>query len=145
MERPDPLVAIGDDPLLEAATFALAVWLRGVPTGDVPVTTLGLIDTAIGGKGGVDLAGVGRNLLGAIHQPTATILDVALVADETPEDRRAALAEAVKYGLIGDDALLALPRVARRVRWHAPIAPRIGAAGARRAVCAGQASAGHRR
>ena len=108
MERRDPLVAIGDDPLLEAATFASAVWLRGVPLVTVPVTTLGLIDTAIGGKGGVDLAGVGRNLLGAIHQPTATILDVALVADESPEDRRAALAEAVKYGLIGDDALLAL-------------------------------------
>ena len=78
----DPLIAIGDDALLEAATFAAAVWLRGVPLVTVPVTTLGLIDTAIGGKGGIDLPGVGRNLLGAIHQPVATILDVALVADE---------------------------------------------------------------
>ncbi len=74
----------------------------------MPVTTLGLIDTAIGGKGGVDLPGVGRNLLGAIHQPTATILDVALVADEPRRGPAGALAEAVKYGLLGDDALLAL-------------------------------------
>jgi len=74
----------------------------------IPVTTLGMIDTSIGGKGGVDLPGVGRNLLGAIHQPTATILDVDLVRDELPADRRAALAEAIKYGLLGDDTLLSL-------------------------------------
>lgn len=108
LERRDPIVAIGDDSLLEAATFAAAVWLRGVPLVTVPVTTLGLIDTAIGGKGGIDLAGIGRNLLGAIHQPTATILDVALVTGESVEDRRAALAEAVKYGLVGDDRVLSL-------------------------------------
>lgn len=108
LERSDPLVAIGDDALLEAATFAAAVWLRGVPLITIPVTTLGLIDTAIGGKGGVDLPEVGRNLLGAIHQPAATILDVALVADESALERRAALSEAVKIGLIGDDALLSL-------------------------------------
>jgi 3-dehydroquinate synthetase len=91
LERRDPLLAIGDDALLEAGTFAAAVWLRGVPLITVPVTTLGLIDTAIGGKGGIDLSGVGRNLLGSIHQPMATILDVALVEDESAEDRRAAL------------------------------------------------------
>jgi 3-dehydroquinate synthetase len=108
LERRDPLIAIGDDALLEAATFAAAVWLRGVPLVAVPVTTLGLIDTSIGGKGGIDLLGVGRNLLGAIHQPAATILDVGLVADEPAPERRAALAEAVKYGLLGDSMLLAL-------------------------------------
>jgi 3-dehydroquinate synthetase len=108
LERADPLLALGDDTLLEAATFAAAVWLRGVPLITAPVTTLGLIDTAIGGKGGIDLPGVGRNLLGAIHQPVAAILDVALVGDESAADRRAALSEAVKYGLIGDPRVLAL-------------------------------------
>jgi 3-dehydroquinate synthetase/shikimate kinase len=108
LERGDPLIALGDDVLLEAATFAAAVWLRGVPLVAIPVTTLGLIDTSIGGKGGIDLPGVGRNLLGAIYQPTATILDIGLVDDESVPDRRAALAEAVKYGLIGDDGLLSL-------------------------------------
>jgi 3-dehydroquinate synthetase len=108
LERTDPLVAIGDDALLEAAIFAAAVWLRGAPLVTIPVTTLGLIDTAIGGKGGIDLPGIGRNLLGAIHQPAATILDIALVADESAADRRAALAEAVKYALLGDDTLMSL-------------------------------------
>ncbi len=108
LERGDPLIALGDDALLEAATFAAAVWLRGIPLIAIPVTTLGLIDTAIGGKGGIDLPGVGRNLLGVVHQPTATILDIGLVKDEPATERRAALAEAVKYGLIGDDGLLSL-------------------------------------
>lgn len=108
LERTDPIVALGDDALIEAATFAAAAWLRGVPLVAVPVTTLGLIDTSIGGKGGVNLPGVGRNLLGAIHQPTATILDIELVGEETARDRRAALAEAVKYGLLGEDAILSL-------------------------------------
>jgi len=108
LHRTDPMVALGDDVLLEAATFAAASWLRGVPLVAIPVTTLGLIDTGIGGKGGVNLPGVGRNLLGAIHQPTATILDIELVDDESVRDRRAALAEAVKYGLLGEDAVLSL-------------------------------------
>ena len=108
VERRDPLVAVGDDVVLEAATFAAAVYLRGVPLVTVPVTTLGLINSSIGGKGAVDLPGLGRNLLGAIHQPEATILDIDLIGDESADDRRAALAEAVKYGLIGDDALLSL-------------------------------------
>lgn len=108
LQRTDPIVALGDDVLIEAATFAAATWLRGVPLVAIPITTLGLIDTGIGGKGGVNLPGVGRNLLGTIHQPTATILDTRLVDDETVRDRRAALAEAVKYGLLGEDAILSL-------------------------------------
>jgi 3-dehydroquinate synthetase len=108
LERRDPLVAVGDDVLLEAATFAAAVFLRGVPLVTIPVTTLGLIDTSIGGKGGIDLPGVGRNLLGAIHQPKATILDIDLVQDEPAAQKRAAMAEVIKYGLIGDTVLLSL-------------------------------------
>ena len=108
VERRDPMVAVGDDLLLEAATFAAAVYLRGLPLVTVPVTTLGLIDTSIGGKGGVDLPGVGRNMLGAIHQPKATILDIDLVREEPDGDRRAAMAEVIKYGLIGDSVLLSL-------------------------------------
>ena len=78
------------------------------------MTTLGLIDTSIGGKGGIDLPGLGRNLLGAIHQPKATILDIDLVQDEPVADRRAAMAEVIKYGLIGDTVLLSLLEVGVR-------------------------------
>ena len=108
LERGDPVVALGDEALLEAATFSAAVWLRGVPLVAVPVTTLGLIDTSIGGKGGINVPDTGRNILGAFHQPIATILDVDLVRDESAADRRAALSEAVKYGLIGHEGILSL-------------------------------------
>jgi 3-dehydroquinate synthetase len=108
LERGDPVVALGDEALLEAATFAAAVWLRGVPLVAVPVTTLGLIDTSIGGKGGINVPDAGRNVLGAFHQPVATILDIDLVRDEPPANRRAALSEAVKYGLIGHEGILSL-------------------------------------
>ena len=108
LERGDPVVALGDESLLEAATFTAAVWLRGIPLVAVPVTTLGLIDTSIGGKGGINVPGTGRNILGAFHQPLATILDVELVQDESAHDRRAALSEAVKYGLIGHEGILSL-------------------------------------
>ena len=108
LERGDPLIAIGDDTVLEAAMFSAAVWLRGVPLIVVPVTTQGLIDTSIGGKGGINLPGVGRNLLGSFHHPAATILDIALTSGEPEADRRAALAEAVKYGLVSDEGILAL-------------------------------------
>ena len=108
LERSDPLIAIGDETVLEATMFSAAVWLRGVPLVVVPVTTLGLIDTSIGGKGGIDLPGVGRNLLGSFHHATATILDIALTRGEPAADRRAALAEAVKYGLVSDEGILSL-------------------------------------
>ena len=108
LERGDPLIAIGDETVLEATTFSAAVWLRGVPLIVVPVTTQGLIDTAIGGKGGINLPGVGRNLLGSFHSAAATILDIALTSGEPEADRRAALAEAVKYGLVSDEGILAL-------------------------------------
>ena len=108
LERGDPLIAIGDETVLEAAIFSAAVWLRGVPLIVVPVTTQGLIDTSIGGKGGINLPGVGRNLLGSFHNATATILDIALTSGEPEADRRAALAEAVKYGLVSDEGILAL-------------------------------------
>ena len=77
LERRDPLIAIGDDAAARGGDVRGGRLAAGRPPGrPCPVTTLGLIDTAIGGKGGIDLPGVGRNLLGAIHQPTATILDV---------------------------------------------------------------------
>ena len=142
LERQDPLVAVGDDVLLEATTFAAAVYLRGVPLVTIPVTTLGLIDTSIGGKGGVDLPGLGRNLLGAIHQPKATILDIDLVRDEPVIDRRAALAEAIKYGLIGDDRAPVAPRSRRSAGRQPALAGGPRVAGDRRALRAGKATPG---
>jgi len=107
LSRWDPIVALGDDRVCDATTFTAGVYMRGVPLVTVPTTLLGQIDLGIGGKGSVNLD-VGRNLLGVFHQPIGTVIDVGFLRDEDPRARRAAMAEALKYALLGDEAVFAL-------------------------------------
>lgn len=106
-ERREPLVAIGGGALGDAAGLLAALWLRGVPVIHVPTTLVGQIDSAIGGKTAVDLP-EGKNLLGAFHQPAAVVIDVGLLRTLPERQRRAALGEAVKMALLGDERLFEL-------------------------------------
>ena len=107
VERSEPIVAIGGGALGDAAGFLAATYLRGVPLIHVPTTLVAQIDSSIGGKTGVDLP-EGKNLVGAFHQPEAVIIDVALLATLPERERRAALGEAVKMAVLGDERLFAL-------------------------------------
>src|SRR4029453_639463 len=107
VERAEPIVAIGGGALGDAAGFLAATYLRGVPLVHVPTTLVAQIDSSIGGKTGVDLP-EGKNLVGAFHQPEAVIIDVALLATLPERQRRAALGEAVKMAVLGDERLFAL-------------------------------------
>lgn len=109
-ERSEPLVAIGGGALGDAAGFLAAVWLRGVPVIHVPTTLVAQIDSSIGGKVAVDLP-EGKNLLGAFHQPTAAVIDVDVLRRLPVRQRRAALAEAVKMAVLGDERLFELLEV----------------------------------
>jgi 3-dehydroquinate synthetase len=100
VERGEPLVAIGGGALGDAAGFLAASWLRGVPLIHVPTTLVAQIDSAIGGKTGVDLP-EGKNLVGAFHPPAAIVIDIALLGSLPERQRRAALGEAVAHGLRG--------------------------------------------
>ncbi len=104
-ERREPLVAIGGGALGDAAGLLAALWLRGVSVIHVPTTLVAQIDSAIGGKTAVDLP-EGKNLLGAFHQPAAVIVDIGLLRSLPERQRRAALGEAVKMALLGDERLL---------------------------------------
>ncbi len=106
-ERREPLVAIGGGALGDASGLLAALWLRGVPVIHVPTTLVAQIDSAIGGKTAVDLP-EGKNLLGAFHQPAAVIVDIGLLRSLPERQRRAALGEAVKMALLGDERLFAL-------------------------------------
>jgi 3-dehydroquinate synthetase/shikimate kinase len=106
-ERREPLVAIGGGALGDAAGLLAALWQRGVPVIHVPTTLVGQIDSAIGGKTAVDLP-EGKNLLGAFHQPAAVIIDIGLLRTLPERQRRAALGEAVKMAVLGDERLFAL-------------------------------------
>jgi 3-dehydroquinate synthase len=107
VERAEPLVAIGGGALGDAAGFLAATYLRGVRFIQVPTTLVAQIDSAIGGKTGVDLP-EGKNLVGAFHQPTAIVVDVATLRTLPERQIRAALGEAVKMAIVGDERLFEL-------------------------------------
>jgi 3-dehydroquinate synthetase/shikimate kinase len=107
MERGEPIIACGGGALGDAAGFLAATWLRGVPLVQLPTTLLAQVDSAIGGKTGLNLP-QGKNLIGAFHQPTAIVVDVALLATLPARERRAALGECVKYAVLGDERVFAL-------------------------------------
>ncbi|HUK62232.1 MAG TPA: 3-dehydroquinate synthase [Dongiaceae bacterium] len=102
--RADAVVALGGGVVGDLAGFAAATWLRGVPWVGVPTSLLAMVDSAIGGKTGIDLAS-GKNLVGAFHQPALVIVDPAVLATLPARHRRAGLAEVVKMGFACDAAL----------------------------------------
>jgi 3-dehydroquinate synthetase/shikimate kinase len=106
-ERREPIVALGGGALGDAAGFLAATWLRGVPLIHVPTTLVAQIDSSIGGKTGVDLP-EGKNLVGAFYQPSAVIIDIAFLRSLPERQRRAALGEAVKMAVLGDERLFEL-------------------------------------
>ena len=95
------VVALGGGVVGDMAGFAASVYQRGVAFIQAPTTLLAQVDSAVGGKTGVDHPG-GKNLIGAFHQPSAVLSDTATLATLPPRELRAGLAEVVKYGLIRD-------------------------------------------
>lgn len=102
--RDGAVVAVGGGAVTDAAGFAAAIYMRGIPWVSVPTTLLGQLDGGLGGKTAVNLP-EGKNLAGAFHQPRAVVCDTSLLRTLTARDRLSGLAEAVKIGLVFDPAL----------------------------------------
>ncbi len=100
--RDDLVVAIGGGVVGDTAGFAAAVYHRGVDVVQVPTTLLAMVDSAIGGKTGVNLP-EGKNLVGAFHQPRAVFANPLVVASLPDREFRCGLGEIAKYALMGDD------------------------------------------
>lgn len=100
-ERRDPVVALGGGTVGDAAGFAAATWMRGVPLVQVPTTLLAQSDSCLGGKTGLNIPGA-KNAVGAFHQPVLVIADPAALKDLPERDYASGLAEVVKYGLVLD-------------------------------------------
>ncbi|HET9093546.1 MAG TPA: iron-containing alcohol dehydrogenase [Solirubrobacteraceae bacterium] len=97
--RSDVAVALGGGVIGDIAGFCAATYQRGMRVVQVPTTVVAQVDSAYGGKTGVDLAEA-KNYVGAFHQPSAVIVDTATLATLPGEERAAGYAEVVKTGLI---------------------------------------------
>ena len=100
------VLALGGGVVGDLAGFAAATYQRGVTFVQAPTTLLAQVDSAVGGKTGVNHPG-GKNLIGAFHQPALVVSDTATLRTLPARELRAGLAEMVKYGLICDAALFA--------------------------------------
>jgi 3-dehydroquinate synthase len=100
--RGDLVVAVGGGVVGDTAGFAAAVYYRGVDLVHVPTTLLAMVDSAIGGKTGVNLP-EGKNLVGAFHQPRAVFINPSVLRTLPDREYRCGLGEIAKYALMGDD------------------------------------------
>jgi 3-dehydroquinate synthase len=105
--RTDAVVGLGGGASTDLAGWVAASWLRGVPVVQLPSTLAGMVDAAVGGKTGINLA-AGKNLVGAFHPPAGVLCELSLLATLPSADYRAGLAEVVKCGFIADPAILDL-------------------------------------
>ena len=104
MSRSDALVTLSGGVPGDLGGFAAATYMRGIPFFQIPTTILAQIDSSVGGKVAVDLPS-GKNLAGAFYQPKGVFIDPDLLKTLPTRYVHDGLAEAVKYGCIGDREL----------------------------------------
>jgi 3-dehydroquinate synthase len=105
-DRRCTLVALGGGVVGDMTGFAAATYQRGVAFIQVPTTLLSQVDSSVGGKTGVNHP-LGKNMVGAFHQPRAVIADTAVLDTLPDRELSAGLAEVIKYGLINDPEFFA--------------------------------------
>ena len=95
------LIALGGGVIGDVTGFAAACYQRGVRYIQIPTTLLAQVDSAVGGKTAVNHK-LGKNMIGAFHQPAAVLSDTDVLASLPARELRAGIAEIIKYGLIND-------------------------------------------
>eukprot|EP00871_Galdieria_phlegrea_P001271 jgi/Galph1/2144/GphlegSOOS_G778.1 len=101
LDRKSTLVALGGGVVGDLTGFAAATFVRGIPFIQVPTTLLAVVDSAVGGKTGVNHPR-GKNMIGAFYQPEAVVVDCNVLNTLSERQLAAGLAEVIKYGLIRD-------------------------------------------
>ena len=100
-ERSTPLIALGGGVVGDMGGFAAACYQRGMPFIQVPTTLLAQVDSSVGGKTAINHP-LGKNMIGAFHQPRLVLADTAVLATLPARELSAGLAEVIKIGIIRD-------------------------------------------
>ena len=100
-DRSSLVFAVGGGVVGDVAGFAASIFMRGIKYIQYPTTLLAMVDSAIGGKTGINLQS-GKNLVGRIYQPIAVEIDINFLSTLPKREMNASLAEVVKYGFIYD-------------------------------------------
>ena len=106
LTRSDCIVALGGGVVGDMTGFVAATYLRGIDYVQVPTTVLAAVDSSVGGKTAIDLAG-GKNLAGAFYQPRLVLCDTDTLNTLPWEIFRDGCAEIIKYGVLYDAAMFA--------------------------------------
>ena len=119
-DRSAIVIALGGGVVGDVAGFAAATFQRGVRFVQIPTTLLAQVDSSVGGKTGINHR-LGKNMIGAFHQPQAVVVDLATLASLPAREFSAGLAEVVKYGVSLDAAFFewlegAMPSLVSRNR-----------------------------
>ncbi|MCM1132891.1 MAG: 3-dehydroquinate synthase [Ruminococcus flavefaciens] len=102
--RSDFLIALGGGVVGDITGFAAASFLRGIEFVQIPTTLLAQVDSSVGGKTAIDIAG-GKNLVGAFKQPALVICDSDTLKTLPQSELSCGMAEVIKYGMIRDSEL----------------------------------------
>jgi len=106
VERGDHVIALGGGVIGDLTGFAAAIVKRGCHFIQLPTTLLAQVDSSVGGKTAINTA-AGKNLVGAFHQPSLVLADLAVLDTLPPRELLAGYSEVVKYGLLGDAGFFA--------------------------------------
>jgi 3-dehydroquinate synthase len=99
LERNDALIALGGGVVGDLTGFVASTYLRGIDYIQIPTSLLAQIDSSVGGKTAINHR-LGKNLIGAFHQPRAVAIDPKVLATLPPREMQAGLYEMLKYGVI---------------------------------------------
>ena len=104
-DRKTTIIALGGGVVGDVSGFVASSFMRGIDYYQIPTTLLAMVDSAIGGKTGINIA-EGKNLVGAIYQPKGVLIDPVILESLSKEEVMAGLGEVIKYGAIWDKAFL---------------------------------------